>query len=99
MLSELSKLPELLEPSQTSQRSQSSQSFCAQHFLIQGGCKWYHCIDDYLMTTLGLTHTFTDHSMYVYATKHSLVLVPLYIDDLLLAYHNEPTMEHLNTTL
>src|SRR5260370_10766569 len=65
----------------------------------QGGHEWYHCIDDYLMTTLGLTHTFADHSVYVYETKDSMVLVPLYINDLLIGYCNEPKMEHIKSPL
>ena len=67
--------------------------------LKQRGCKWYHCIDDCLTTTLGLTHTFTDHSVYVYETKDSIVLVPLYVNDLLIGYCDEPEMEHIKSSL
>src|SRR6266478_3604615 len=62
----------------------------ALYGLKQGGCEWYHCINHFLMTTLGLTRTFADHSVYVYETESSVVLLPLYVDDLLIGYCDDP---------
>ena len=71
----------------------------ALYGLKQGGCEWYHCINDFLTNELGLTCTFADHSVYVYKTNDSVVLVPLYVDDLFISYHNEPDMLHIKTAL
>ena len=40
--------------------------------LKQGGCEWYTCIDEYFKTKLGFTHTFADHSVYVYESGSSI---------------------------
>src|SRR5260370_21389439 len=69
--------------------------------LKQGGHEWYHCINNFLTNTLGLTQTFTDHSVYVYKneTKDSILLLPLYADDLLIRYHDDHDMEHIKGML
>src|SRR6266850_7770568 len=71
----------------------------ALYGLKQGGHEWYHCIDEFLMKTLGLTQMFADHSVYVYETKDSIVLLPLYVDDLLIGYHHDLHMEHIRGAL
>src|SRR5260370_28690017 len=71
----------------------------ALYGLKQGGCEWYHCIDHLLTTTLGLMHAFADHLVYVYETESSVVLLPLYVDDLLIGYRDDPDMEQIKGAL
>ena len=71
----------------------------ALYSLKQGGYEWYHCIDEFLTKEPGLTHTFVDHLVYVYETDNSVILVPLYVDNLLIGYCNNPEMEHIKSTL
>ena len=71
----------------------------ALYGLKQGGREWYHCIDDFLTKTLGLTQTFANHSMYVYEAHDSVLFIPLYIDDLLIGYHDSTEMECIKSSL
>ncbi len=71
----------------------------ALYGLKQGGHEWYHCIDDFLTNTLGLTCTFADHSVYVYETKNSIIFIPLYVDNLLIGYCSDPEMEYIKSAL
>src|SRR5260370_28329 len=71
----------------------------ALYGLKQGGCEWYHCIDNFLTKTLGLTQMFANHSVYIYETKDSIVLLPLYVDDLLIGYCHDLHMEHIRGAL
>ena len=64
----------------------------ALYRLKQGGCQWYACIDKFLMQNLGFACTFTDHSLYVYESRSSVIIVPLYVDDLLIGYEDENHM-------
>ena len=71
----------------------------ALYSLKQGGHEWYHFIDNFLTKTLGLTCTFANHLVYVYETKNSIIFIPLYVDDLLISYHNKHEMEHIKSAL
>ena len=71
----------------------------ALYGLKQGGHEWYHCINDFLINTLGLTRTFADHLVYVYETKDSVILLPLYVDDLLIGYHDDHDMQRIKSAL
>src|SRR5260370_33964531 len=71
----------------------------ALYGLKQGGCEWYHCIDNFLTNTLRLTHTFADHSIYIYKTGDSVVLLPLYVNDLLIGYCDDHDMEQIKSVL
>ena len=64
-----------------------------------GGHEWYHCIDDFLTTELGLTHTYADHLVYVYETNESVILILLYVDNLLIGYHDDSEMECIKSAL
>ncbi len=44
-------------------------------------------------------HTFAGHSVYVYETETSVIFIPLYVDDLLIGYHNDPKMEYIKSAL
>ena len=71
----------------------------ALYGLKQGGCEWYNCINNFFTKSIGLIHTFADHSIYIYETKHSIVMVPLYVDDLLIGYDDEVEMKCIKSTL
>src|SRR6266850_4809832 len=71
----------------------------ALYGLKQGGHEWYHCIDHFLTNTLGLMRTFADHSVYIYETDDSVVLLLLYVDDLLIGYCNDHDMECIKSAL
>ena len=71
----------------------------ALYGLKQGGHEWYHCIDDFLTHMLGLMHTFADHSVYVYETNDTVIFIPLYVDDLLIGYCDDPEMEQIKSSL
>jgi len=43
--------------------------------------------------------TFADHLVHVYETEDSVVLLPLYVDDLLIGYHDDHHMECIRGTL
>src|SRR5258708_16443633 len=58
----------------------------ALYGLKQGGCKWYNCINDFFTKSIGLVCTFADHSIYIYKTKHSIVMVPVMVWPLLLPF-------------
>ena len=51
------------------------------------------------MSSLGLTHTFADHSIYVYEARDSVVPPPLYVDDLLIGYCDDHQMEQIRSAL
>src|SRR5258708_22262450 len=71
----------------------------ALYGLKQGGSEWYHCINDFLTKTLGLTRTFANHSAYVYEAHDSVLFIPLYIDDLLIGYRDSTEMERIKSSL
>ena len=71
----------------------------ALYGLKQGGCEWYACIDDFLTKKLGFTCTFTDHSIYVYESDSSVIIVPLYVNDLLIGYKDENHMQWIKAAL
>src|SRR5258708_20754838 len=71
----------------------------ALYGLKQGGREWYHCMDDFLTKTLGLTRTFADHSVYIYECRDSVIFIPLYVDDLLIGYNDYPGMERIKSSL
>ena len=48
---------------------------------------------------LGFRHTFADHSVYVYKSHSSVIIVPLYVDDLLIGFNNEDHMLHIKAAL
>ena len=72
---------------------------CALYGLKQGGCEWYACIDKFLMQNLGFAHTFADHLLYVYKSGSSVIIVPLYVDDLLIGYEDENHMLQIKDAL
>ena len=71
----------------------------ALYGLKQGGREWYNCIDNFFTDNLGLTRTFADHSVYVFESDSCVLIVPLYVDDLLIAYDNEDRMLFIKAAL
>ena len=67
--------------------------------LKQGGHEWYHCIDNFLTNSLGLTWTFADHSVYVYENHNSVIFIPLYVSNLLIGYCDNTEMECIKSSL
>ena len=58
----------------------------AIYSLKQGGHEWYTCIDEFFTNDLGFVHTFANHSVYIYKCGSSVIIVPLYVDDLLIGF-------------
>ncbi len=71
----------------------------ALYGLKQGGREWYQCINEFFTKDLGLTHTYADHSVYIYQTGSSTTIIPLYVDDLLISYNDNDAMLHLKAGL
>ena len=69
----------------------------ALYGLKQGGHEWYACINNFFMQELGFMCTFADHSVYVYELDSSLIIVPLYVNDLLISYKDEEHMLQIRT--
>ena len=67
--------------------------------LKQGGREWYTCIDEFFKNNLGFVCTFADHSIYVYKCRSSVIIVPLYVDDLLIGFKDETHMLHIKKAL
>ena len=67
--------------------------------LKQGGREWYTCIDEFFKDMLGFTRTFADHSLYIYESGSSVIIVPLYVDDLLIGFKDEQHMLQIKGSL
>ena len=63
------------------------------------GHEWYHCINEFFPKDLGFTHTFADHSIYIYQHGTSTTIIPLYVDNLLIGYNDGDAMLHIKTAL
>ena len=55
--------------------------------LKQGGCEWYTIIDRFFWEH-GFTHAYADHCVYIFQCGNTLILIPLYVDDLFMG-HND----------
>jgi transposase InsO family protein len=71
----------------------------ALYGLKQGGREWYQCINEFFTDSLGFTRTFADHSIYVYDAHGSTIIIPLYVDDLLIGYSEDEQMQCIKTQL
>ena len=56
--------------------------------LKQAGQEWYAMLHDYLIK-LGFRHTHADHSVFVFEHGQSIIIIPVYVDDKLLAGNDE----------
>ena len=70
----------------------------ALYGLKQGGREWYAVIDGFFLEH-GFTRTFADHCVYVFQHGNTLVIVPLYVDDLLMGYSDEDEMGKIKAHL
>ena len=71
----------------------------ALYGLKQGGHEWYACIDEFFTQNLNFTCTFVDHSIYIYESGSSLIIMPLYVNDLLIGYKDEQHMLQVKAAL
>ena len=70
----------------------------ALYGLKQGGCEWYTVIDNFLVHELTFTCTHADHCIYIFQCGNSIIIIPIYVDDLMLGY-KEVDMTHVHTKL
>ena len=52
--------------------------------LKQAGREWYATLQEFLVN-LGLCRTHADHSVFVFECGRSIIIIPVYVDDKLLA--------------
>ena len=52
--------------------------------LKQAGCEWYATLQDFLIN-LGFRWTHSDHSVFIFEHGRSIVILPVYVDNKLLA--------------
>src|SRR5258708_39825540 len=71
----------------------------ALYGLKQGGCEWYAVIDNFFIHELGFTHTHANHCIYIFQCTDSVIIIPIYVDDLMLGYQKEADMIWVCTKL
>ena len=63
----------------------------ALYGLKQGGREWYAVIDGFFQE-LGFTRAYADHCVYILRRSNTLIIIPLYVDDLLIGYNDDGEM-------
>jgi Reverse transcriptase (RNA-dependent DNA polymerase) len=67
--------------------------------LKQGGQEWYSVIDTFFIAKLRFTHTHADHCIYSLRHGNSTVIIPLYVNDLMIGYNLDADMTQICTKL
>ena len=66
--------------------------------LKQAGWEWYATLHDFLVQ-LRFHHTHADHSVFVFEQGSSIVIIPVYIDNKLLAGNDEATLNSIQNAI
>ena len=70
----------------------------ALYGLKQGRREWYAVIDGFFLE-LGFTRAYADHCVYILQCGDTLIIIPLYVDDLLMGYNDEKQMGKIKASL
>jgi hypothetical protein len=66
--------------------------------LKQGGREWYAVIDGFFLE-LGFARAYADHCVYILQRGNTLIIIPLYVDDLLIGYNDDRQMGKIKASL
>src|SRR5258708_2998246 len=66
--------------------------------LKQAGWEWYATLHDFLIQ-LGFCQTHADHSIFVFVWGHAVIIIPVYVDDKLLAGNNETLLDSVQASI
>src|SRR5260370_33371489 len=66
--------------------------------LKQAGCEWYTTLHDFLVQ-LGFRQTHADHLVFVFKRGSSIIIIPVYVDDKLLAGNNQSTLDFIQNVI
>src|SRR5258708_5032065 len=66
--------------------------------LKQAGREWYATLPDFLVQ-LGFHQTHADHSVFIFEQGSSIVIIPVYVDDKLLAGNNEAMLNSIQNAI
>ena len=70
----------------------------ALYGLKQGGREWYATLDEFF-TSMGFARCESNHCVYVARKESSTIIVPVYVDDLLIGYNNIQAMHEIRDAL
>ena len=66
--------------------------------LKQVGCEWYATLHAFLIW-IDFRHMHADHSVFVFEWGHSIIIIPVYVDNKLLAGNNECLLDSLQDSI
>ena len=66
--------------------------------LKQSGQEWYAMLRDFLIS-IGFRWTHADHSVFLFERGPSIIIIPVYVDNKLLAGNNEQTLNFIPTKI
>ena len=66
--------------------------------LKQAGCEWYATLHDFLVQ-LGFCQTHADHSVFVFEQGSSIIIIPVYVNDKLLAGNKQSMLDSVQNTI
>ena len=66
--------------------------------LKQVGREWYATLHDFLIG-LGFRRTHADHSVFVFERGHTIIILPVYVDDKLLAGNDDSTLDYIQKAI
>ena len=66
--------------------------------LKQAGREWYATLCDFLIQ-IGFRRTHADHSVFIFEQGKSIIIIPVYVDNKLLAGNNEDTLRFIQTSI
>ena len=66
--------------------------------LKQAGQEWYATLCDFLVN-LGFRRTHADHSVFIFKQGRSIIIIPIYVDDKLLAGNDDPLLDSIQKAI
>jgi len=66
--------------------------------LKQVGREWYATLHDFQIK-LSFHHTHADHSVFIYACGKSTIIIPVYVNDKLLAGNDDPLLDSIQSSI
>ena len=71
-----------------------AKSWKGLYGLKQAGREWYATLHDFLIQ-LGFQRTHADHSVFVFKHGKSIIIIPIYVDDKLLAGNDKDILKSI----